>query len=824
MASENSPSTISADFLIRGSDRLAANPDFKLIGRKDELNAAMDVLLRKTTGNNLVLHGLSGVGISSIVMGLQKAKEESGTPFDIVSKEFYYLDTDALFSTSDPAAIESGFNKAIETLSSSENAVLVIEDTKGFINGVKDNNASNVVNVLMRTARTNPKIQIIFESGADDLGSLLAAHSDITKDFAVQEIGKPTKEDQRAIVEHAAKKMEEQYGIAISGKAIDSVLKLTEKYPGITRKTGVAQPKCAIVLLEGAMTAYQRDAHAKPEGMAELEETLENVARALEKGIPAKGDLADKSQDELAAIKVETETSIEQLNAAWDEQQKELRALCGAQAQGERALQEVNAEIAAQKQKEIDTKKAREAYNRAEGDPQAQKQVLEDYEGQYGEKLMVRQSQEAAPDIVKKQTVNTDMYSRFSDNNLAGDSEEVQALLERRASIAEALKENEEKYKELTKSLNEGLELAEEQVLAEFSRISKIDLTKLQQDETEKLMNLESTIKQRVFGQEEAISAVAKAVRRGKAGLKKPNKPIGTFLFLGPTGVGKTELAKAVTEALFGTEEALHVYNMPEYSEKNAVTRMIGSPPGYEGYEQGGQLTNDMMREPSCVNLFDEAEKAHVDMFDILLRLADEGRLEDNHGREVFFGDTINIITSNIGAKYFLDESLSFEEAKKKAEEDLYRHTDPITGKEEGFRPEFIKRLNGVFCFQKLDNGQIKLVALKNLKELNGWLAEGEKGVTVEMEEKDLEAMCKDNYNPQDGARGVQNYIADTITSDVSDTVLLNPGKHGTVKVSYASGKGVTTDFQESSAPKAANTDAPPAEKKKAAASKPKPN
>ncbi len=781
-------SEVTSDFLIRGTDYLAAHPDFKLIGRQDELNAAYDVLLRKNTGNNLVLCGPGGVGLSSLVMGLQANKDEPGTPFEIGGKSFFYLDVDALFSSSDTAVINENFQKAMDTLEKSPDAVLIIEDTKGFLDGMRNTNTSNIANVLMRAVRTNPNFQAIFEASNEELSELTKAHTDITKIFAVQDINPPAKDKLRDVIENMAKNMGEEYGVTVSKEAVDSVLELTTKYPGISRVLGAAQPKVSEILLEGAITAYSRTANARPPELDGLEATLETVTKALDKGEPAEGDLADKTPDELAAIRVETEASIKEVNDGWAERQKAVRFLQSEQSKAEAKIQEINGAIADQKKKDADFKKAREEardkYDAAATD-QEKEAIKKDFKDNFGKELVVGTG--AARDDFNKK------YGAITGSGLAA-SDEVQQLVDARKPFDESLAQNKVKYAELTKSVNTGVVLTDEPVLAEFSRISKIDLNKLKQDDGEKLMRLEETIKQRVFGQDAAVKAVAKAVRRGKAGLKKPNKPVGTFLFLGPTGVGKTELAKAITEALFGDETAMHVYNMPEYSEKNAVTKMIGSPPGYEGYDEGGLLTNDMMRQPSCVNLFDEAEKAHPDMFDILLRIADEGRLSDNHGREVFFGDAINILTSNIGASYFLDDTLTFDEAKEKAMKDLYRHQDPNDmSKEVGFRPEFLKRLDGIFCFNRLDDGQIKLIAFKNLKELNGWLAD--KKMSVEMPDADVAKMCKDNYKPEDGARGVMHYIADTITSDVSDTVLLNPNKSGVVEVSYDTSKGISTKF-----------------------------
>lgn len=755
-APTNNAQPPSSDFLVRGSDYLAKNPGFKLVGRDEELKSASNVLMRKDT-NNLILHGQNGVGLTAVLMGLQSSKESLNTPFDIVGKRLYWLDIDALFSTGDTTQINEGFQRAMATLKSAPDTVLVIDDAKDFLDGIRNTGTNNIMNMLMREARLNPTFQVVFEARDENVGELFKAHSDIKEIFTLLEVKEPGRDMLETIVNAAVPGLEEHHGVSVSPEAIKMVLELTTKYPGLT--LGTAQPKRSSLILEGALTAYRHKMHTKPKGMEDLEGKLATVDVALEKGV-AEGELAGKSDNELEAIKVETQNAIAELQASWEVHQKDIRKVYSDIRNGEEQVRQIDAEMEAERKR------------REEADATAEKK--EDQAEAKGEKV--------------ERPTSRSIFKTFSQAGFEGEA--VDNLQTRRSKVVAAMERSKAQYKEMTKGINDGLELGAEHVLAEFSRLSNVPMNKLQQDETVKLLNLEETLRERVFGQDEPIREVAKAVRRGRAGLKKSNKPIGSFIFLGPSGVGKTELAKALAAALFGDESALQVYDMSEYMEKHASAKLIGSPPGYEGYEAGGLLTNNMRRKPYCVNVFDEIEKANKTVFDLFLQIVDEGRLTDNHGIPASFANSINILTSNVGARYFLDKDLSFDEAKEKALADLW-NPDPEVG---GFRPEFLNRMTGIFCFNRLGQVEIQLIAGKSLKELNSWIAD--KGLQVEMSNEDKSAMCEDKYKPENGARGIMNFIEREITSDVADTILRYPDKKGVLKVNYNKvSQKVSTEF-----------------------------
>ena len=273
------------DYLIRGEDYLAKFPDFKLVGRTQELDTAANVLMRKDN-NNLIIFGQNGVGLSSVVKGLQASKDDPNTPFDIVGKTFYWLDIDALFSSGDPARINEEFQRTMATLKKIPDSVLVIDNTKDFLDGVRNTNVSNIINMLMRETRLNKDFQVIFETREENIGELYKAHADAKEIFTLLEIREPAKTELVEIVNAAIPGLEAHHGVSISPDAVKMVIDLTTKYPGLT--LGMAQPKRSSQILEGALTAYRHKMHSKPHGLEGLETTLATVIGALE-GKPAKG-------------------------------------------------------------------------------------------------------------------------------------------------------------------------------------------------------------------------------------------------------------------------------------------------------------------------------------------------------------------------------------------------------------------------------------------------------------------------------------------------------------------------------------------------------
>ena len=303
-----------------------------------------------------------------------------------------------------------------------------------------------------------------------------------------------------------------------------------------------------------------------------------------------------------------------------------------------------------------------------------------------------------------------------------------------------------------------------EDVAEVLSRATGIPVTELCEEERDRLLKLEETLHQRVVGQDEAVKAVSEAVRRSRVGLKDPRKPIASFLFMGPTGVGKTLLAKALAKQIFGDEDAIIRIDMSEYMEKFSVSRLIGSPPGYVGYEEGGQLTEAVRRKPYCVILLDEIEKAHSDVFDILLQVLDDGRLTDAQGRTVSFKNTIIIATSNIGAN-------KIQEFVKKGEKDWNRLKEELMADLKSyFKPEFLNRLDDIIVFKSLDKKQIKEIARILLEDVKGLVKA--QGMEIEFDDSVIELVANIGYDPEFGARPMERVIQNVVENPLADALL----------------------------------------------------
>jgi ATP-dependent Clp protease ATP-binding subunit ClpB len=314
-------------------------------------------------------------------------------------------------------------------------------------------------------------------------------------------------------------------------------------------------------------------------------------------------------------------------------------------------------------------------------------------------------------------------------------------------------------------------EVDEEDVARIVSKWTGIPVSKMLEGEVRKLVSMEDRLRQRVVGQDEALQRVANAVRRSRAGLSDPKKPIGSFIFLGPTGVGKTELARALAEFLFDDEHALIRIDMSEYMEKHAVSRLIGAPPGYIGYDEGGQLTEAVRRRPYSTILFDEIEKAHPDVFNILLQILDDGRLTDSRGRTVDFKNTVIIMTSNIGASYLQAEGVSspeaFAEATGHVMEALRQH----------FRPEFLNRVDDIIVFKPLGVEQLTHIIELRLDDLRKLLAD--RKITIELTQLAKELLFLEGYDPVYGARPLKRAIQRLIQDPLALKILEGEILHG---------------------------------------------
>lgn len=368
------------------------------------------------------------------------------------------------------------------------------------------------------------------------------------------------------------------------------------------------------------------------------------------------------------------------------------------------------------------------------------------------------------------------------------DFERAARLRDEQKELQTKLDDAKKKWQEQQKG-NSGEVTAEDiaKIVSEWTGIPVVQLTK---EESERLLNMENVLHERVIGQSEAVTAIAKAIRRGRVGLKDPKRPVGSFIFLGPTGVGKTELCKALAEAMFGDENAMLRLDMSEYMEKHTVSKLTGSPPGYVGFEEGGQLTEKVRRKPYSVVLFDEIEKAHPDVFNMLLQILEDGRLTDSQGRTVDFKNTIIIMTSNVGARLITEKqsSLGFNSENENAEESEKKDIkELVTGElRKVFRPEFLNRVDDIIVFNKLNKDEIKQIAVKMLKTLENRL--DKMNIKISFTDNAISEIADKGFDENYGARPLRRAIQNEIEDPLSEQMLEGKVKDGAV---------VTCDFSD---------------------------
>lgn len=392
----------------------------------------------------------------------------------------------------------------------------------------------------------------------------------------------------------------------------------------------------------------------------------------------------------------------------------------------------------------------------------------------------------AAPDVKALETQLADVKK---EKEAAVTAQEFEKAAEMRDEEKRIEKEINDKKKAAKENSDAKLVVTDEDIASVVAQWTGIPVSKIAQEESESLLHLEEELHKRVIGQDEAVVAVSKAVRRARAGLKDPKRPIGSFLFLGPTGVGKTELARALAVALFGDETAMIRLDMSEYMEKHTVSRLVGAPPGYVGYEEGGQLTDAVRRKPYSVILLDEVEKAHADFFNILLQVLDDGRLTDSQGRTVDFRNTVIIMTSNLGAKALRKDSpelgflaakkadsntedtngVNFKEAKKSVMDSVKRH----------FRPEFLNRIDEMIVFHALTSNDLKQIVTILMDTVVKRL--GDMGLSLEISPAAMDLLVKEGSDFSMGARPLKRAIQRLIEDSISDLILQGNAPEGAI-------------------------------------------
>ncbi|CAK7069957.1 MAG: Chaperone protein ClpB [Desulfovibrio sp.] len=693
--------------LIRGTEYLANYPNFNLVGREHDLERISSILLRKSS-NSLLLSGPAGVGTSALVLGLQASKKLPDTPFDIIVKKFFWLDTDSLFSSGDSQKINDDFQRMLKKLEQTPGSVLIIKDTFNFIEAANNTGNPHFINAINSVDKSE-NFQVILEARDEQLTTVYKWNSAIPELYTLYDVKEPTAGELTRIVSCAAGELAAYHSITIDPSAINEAIHLTSKYRD-SFGLGGAQPQRAISLLDMALASYRQATHKLHPQIAELTRQI-----------------ADAPDDETRRI---LQAQLAQWETDWESLREEISKVYKYQRDGEALRFTLQDELTA---------------------------LLEEEKGK------------APPESAEVKT-----FAQLAAHGF--DSPGVARIKDKIRQVDKEIAANADRHKTLVAVANKDLLLTKKEVIAEFSKISEISAAKLDENEIENLRKLESNLLSRIFGQDDAVRHVANAIKVAKVDPLEEPGPAVSYLFLGPSGVGKTEMAKAIAQYVVGDEKSLIRFDMSEYMEKHAVAKLIGAPPGYEGFEAGGILTNSVRRKPTGVYLFDEIEKAHPDVFNIFLQILSDGRLTDNIGRTVDFSDIIIIMTSNIGQAYYLDPSLSDEEARVLATEELNKT----------YRSELLNRFNGrenILHFKRLPREVIEKIVRREIAKLNE--SYRTRGVAVEMADACIANFCQDHYDVIRGARGLPGYIKTNMRPIIVNYLLGQPGKEGTFYAHY---------------------------------------
>ncbi|MGE4002304.1 MAG: ATP-dependent chaperone ClpB, partial [Planctomycetaceae bacterium] len=699
-----------------------------VIGRDNEIRRVIQVLSRRRK-NNPVLIGEPGVGKTAIVEGLAHRIVLGDVPQVLKDKRVVALDMGALIAG---AKFRGEFEDRLKSvLKEVEQAggqiVLFIDELHTVVGAGKADGAMDASN-LLKPALARGELHCIGATTLDEYRKYIEKDAALERRFQPVMVKEPSVEDTIAILRGLKERYEKHHEIKIRDAALDAAATLSDRY--ISDRF---LPDKAIDLVDEAASRVSMELHSVPTEIDEVQRRLTRLEIAARQ-------LAE-----------EGEQSAEKERAAIQEEMDEL------------------------KQKLASLKEQWEAEKLGVGDVKNVREELEQADLEYAQlEAAIREKQSAG------QLVDERDYQRLFE------VEQRRSRMRKTVTEQEAQSERRAKEDGGTEPQARLLrtEVGPEEIAQVVSAWTGVPVSRMLQTEREKLLNMESLIHQRMINQEEAVTAVASAVRRSRSGLQDQNRPIGSFIFLGPTGVGKTELCKALAEFLFDDERNMVRIDMSEFMEQHSVARLIGAPPGYVGYEEGGRLTEAVRRQPYSVILFDEIEKAHRDVFNVLLQLLDDGRLTDGQGRTVDFTNTIVVMTSNIGSQAIL-------ELAETGDEEQIRETC-LAGLKAHFRPEFLNRIDEVIVFHPLGRQDIRKIVELQLGHLQHQLQEHGYELVVTDDAKTL--LTNEGYDPTYGARPLKRVIQNRLQNSLANAILSGEFPEGSTIQVGAQGGGFTFD------------------------------
>ncbi|HEY9612559.1 ATP-dependent chaperone ClpB [Allocoleopsis sp.] len=673
-----------------------------VIGRDEEIRRVIQVLSRRSK-NNPVLIGEPGVGKTAIAEALAQRIVNGDVPESLKNRQLISLDMGSLIAGAKyRGEFEDRLRAVLREVTHSDGQIVLFIDELHTVVGAGATQGAMDAGNLLKPMLARGELRCIGATTLDEYRKHIEKDAALERRFQQVYVSQPTVENTISILRGLKERYEVHHNVIITDSALVAAATLSDRY--ITERF---LPDKAIDLVDEAAAKLKMEMTSKPV-------ELETIDRRL------------------------MQLKMEKLSLDAENQQNGLPGASNAYRSSRERLERIEQEILTLEEK----------HTTLEGRWEEEKKLREEINNLKKEEDQIR--------------VQIEQAERAYDLNKAAQL--------KYGKLETLQRDRESKEGMLLELQAEGRALSREQVTeADIAEIvanwTGIPVNRLLETERQKLLQLEGHLHQRVIGQTEAVTSVAAAIRRARAGMKDPGRPIGSFLFLGPTGVGKTELARAIAQFLFDSQDALVRIDMSEYMEKHAVSRLVGAPPGYVGYEEGGQLSEAIRRRPYSVVLLDEVEKAHPDVFNILLQVLDDGRITDSQGRTVDFSNTIIVMTSNIGSDHILNvagDDSQYEEMRKRVTTALRKH----------FRPEFVNRVDDIIIFHTLNRGELRQIVTIQLKRIERLLADQK--IKLELSSTAQDYIVEVGYDPVYGARPLKRAIQRELENAIATKILEN--------------------------------------------------